>query len=125
MGIRILIVEDELLVAKDIRKFLQGLDYDVPGIASSGQQAIDLANQCKPDLILMDIRLKGEMDGIEASETILKEMDAAIVYLTGQWDKSTRDRARKTAQFTRALENMKTLAEGGTIPPRPARGGRQ
>lgn len=99
MGTRILIVEDELLVAKDIRKFLQSLDYDVPGIAASGQQAIDFAIQFKPDLILMDIRLKGEMDGIEASEIILKHMDVAVVYLTGQWDKATRDRARKTGPF--------------------------
>lgn len=99
MGTRILIVEDELLVAKDIRKFLQGLDYDIPGIAASGQQAIDFANQYKPDLILMDIRLKGDMDGIEASETILRDMDVAVVYLTGQWDKATRDRARKTGPF--------------------------
>jgi PAS domain S-box-containing protein len=99
-----LIVEDETLVAKDIRRFLQGLDYAVAGIAVSGEDAIQQALENRPNLILMDIRLKGEMDGIEAAQRIRGHSDVAIVYLTAQWDRETRDRAKATGAYGYVLK---------------------
>lgn len=100
----ILIVEDETLVAKDIRRFLQGLDYSVVGIAVSGEEAIQKALENRPDLILMDIRLKGKMDGIQAAQEIRSQLDVAIVYLTAQWDRETRERAKSTGAYGYVLK---------------------
>ena len=99
-----MIVEDEILVAKDIRRFLQSLDYAVTGIASSGDEAIFLAHETRPELILMDIRLKGEMDGIAAARYIRSQRDIPIVYLTAQWDKTTRERAKSTGAYGYVLK---------------------
>lgn len=96
MATRILIVEDEILVARDIRRFLIGIDYEVVAMAVSGAEAVEKALDLRPDLILMDIRLKGEMDGITAVERIREQIDVPVVYVTAQWDKQTRDRARAT-----------------------------
>jgi PAS domain S-box-containing protein len=100
----ILIVEDELLVAKDIRRFLQGLDYEVVGMAVAGDEAVRKSLELRPDLILMDIRLKGEMDGITAVEQIREQFDVPVVYLTAQWDKKTRERARATGAYGYVLK---------------------
>ncbi|MCA9069425.1 MAG: PAS domain S-box protein [Planctomycetaceae bacterium] len=100
----ILIVEDELFVAKDIRQFLRDLEYEVVGIAASGEDAIQQAHEKQPHLILMDIRLKGEMDGITAARKIRDELDAAIVYLTAQWDRETRLRAKTTGAYGYVLK---------------------
>ncbi|HID74251.1 MAG TPA: response regulator, partial [Thermoplasmata archaeon] len=70
VGTRILVVEDEKIVAKDIQFRLRGLGFEVTAIAASGEEAIDMARKHDPDLILMDIRLKGEMDGVEAAHRI-------------------------------------------------------
>jgi two-component system cell cycle sensor histidine kinase/response regulator CckA len=91
---RILIVEDEGLVALDIEKRLKALEYDVVGIASSGPDALDLAASESPDLILMDIHLKGEMDGIEAAAYINEHHDLPIVFLTAFADGGTVHRAK-------------------------------
>lgn len=93
LATRVLIVEDEVLVAKDIRRFLRGLDFEVLGMAVSGEEAIAQSLELRPDLILMDIRLKGEIDGITAIERIREQLDVPVVYLTAQWDKRTRERA--------------------------------
>lgn len=100
----ILIVEDETLVAKDIRRFLQGLGYEVVGIAGSGDEAIRLALDARPDLVLMDIRLKGDMDGITAAKRIRESFDVPIVFLTAQWDKQTRERAKGTGAYGYVLK---------------------
>jgi PAS domain S-box-containing protein len=100
----ILIVEDEMLVAKDIRRFLQALDYEVLGIAASAEEAIESALDSRPDLILMDIRLKGEMDGITAAEKIRERLDVPVVFLTAQWDKKTRERAKATGAYGYVLK---------------------
>ncbi len=67
---RILIVEDEGIVAADLESTLQKLGYTVVGTAATGEQAVEKAEKTAPDLVLMDIRLKGEMDGIDAAEQI-------------------------------------------------------
>ncbi len=104
MATSILIVEDEVLVAKDIRRFLQGLGYDVCGMAVSGEEAVESSLELRPDLILMDIRLKGDVDGITAVERIREQFDVAIVYLTAQWDRPTRERARTTGAYGYVLK---------------------
>jgi CheY-like chemotaxis protein len=77
---KIMIVEDEGIVALSLQKKLEKFDYDVPAIASSGEQAIQLAQASQPDLILLDIRLQGAMDGIEAAQRIYAQLEIPIVY---------------------------------------------
>jgi len=79
---KILIVEDENIVAMDIRKILLDSGYEVTSILSSGEEAIANVRQNKPDLILMDILLKGKMTGIDASRIISQYFDVPIIYLT-------------------------------------------
>jgi diguanylate cyclase (GGDEF)-like protein/PAS domain S-box-containing protein len=93
---RILIVEDESIVALDIKRRLTSLGYIIVGQASSGEDAIRLAIQTKPDLILMDIKIKGPLDGIEASEQIRSQQDVPIIFLTAFADENTLQRARIT-----------------------------
>ena len=97
--INILVVEDEGIVAADIKQKLNKMGYMVPAMAVSGEKAIVETGRVKPDLILMDIRLKGDMDGIEAAEQIRNLYDVPIIYLTGNADKATIDRAKQTQPF--------------------------
>ena len=95
----ILVVEDELIVARDIRARLLRQGYAVPAVVSSGEEAIREAAVHRPDLILMDIMLKGEMDGIEAAERIGAQSDVPIIYLTAFADERTLQRAKITEPF--------------------------
>jgi CheY-like chemotaxis protein len=79
---RILIVEDEAIVAADIKSTLKGLGYDVPAIAFSGEEALNKVEEIQPDLILMDIVLKGEMDGIEAAREIHERCGIPSIFMT-------------------------------------------
>ncbi|MEM9217547.1 MAG: EAL domain-containing protein [Cyanobacteria bacterium P01_F01_bin.150] len=92
--IKILVVEDEGIVALDLQSSLMNLNYDVPYIADTGEEAIQLAHNYQLDLVLMDIRLKGKMDGIEAAQIILKTFNIPIIFLTAFADQSTLDRAK-------------------------------
>jgi DNA-binding NarL/FixJ family response regulator len=82
-GENILIVEDEMISAMSTKQDLINLDYNVIGIANTGKKAIKSANELKPDLIMMDITLKGEIDGIETAKQINKNLDIPIIYMTG------------------------------------------
>lgn len=93
---RILIVEDELLVADDLQEMLSEMDYEVIGIAKTGEKAITLALEKKPDLILMDINLAGEMDGITAAGQIRNTMDVPIIFLTAFATEAMISRAKLT-----------------------------
>jgi CheY-like chemotaxis protein len=84
---RILVVEDELIVAADLRNLLRHLGHLPIGQASSGLEAIRMAAESRPDLILMDIRLEGELDGIETSSTIARTQTIPIIYLTANTDR--------------------------------------
>jgi PAS domain S-box-containing protein len=95
----ILVVEDEGIVARDLARKLEQLNYRVAGIADSGQEAVALALQLHPDLILMDIWLKGSMNGIEAVEAIHREQDVPVVYLTAHSDPATLNRAKLSGPF--------------------------
>jgi CheY-like chemotaxis protein len=98
-GERILIVEDEGIVATDLESTLQKLGYDVVGIAATGQEAITLAENSAPDLVLMDIRLKGNIDGIEAAEQITASLNVPITFLTAYADEATVERAKTTMPY--------------------------
>jgi len=96
---KLLVVEDEGIVAKDIQIRLRNLGYEVAAVASSGEEAIQKAAETHPDLVLMDITLKGEMDGIEAAEEIISRYDIPVVYLTAHTDEKTLQRAKITEPF--------------------------
>jgi CheY-like chemotaxis protein len=93
---RILLVEDENIVAKDIKNMLMELGYLVCGPVSSGPEAIKSVKEKNPSLVLMDIKLKGEMDGIEASKRIHKIINIPIIYMTSYTDDQTFNRAKRT-----------------------------
>lgn len=94
---RVLVVEDEAIVAMDISVMLRELGYEVEGPAATGEEAVSLAERERPDLVLMDIMLRGGMDGVEAARRIRETTGAPIVYLTAYADESTLLRA-KTAE---------------------------
>jgi PAS domain S-box-containing protein len=96
---KILIVEDEVIVAQDIQDMVKARGYDALAIVSSGEAAIQKAAELKPDLVLMDIVLKGEMDGIEAAEQIRDRFRIPIVYLTAYAEAKTIERAKVTEPF--------------------------
>jgi PAS domain S-box-containing protein len=95
----ILVVEDEGIVAMDIQNRLKNLGYDIPAIVFSGKEAIKKAEETRPDLVLMDIRLKGDVDGIEAAEQIRARFDIPVVYLTALTDEDTLQRAKVTEPY--------------------------
>jgi two-component system cell cycle sensor histidine kinase/response regulator CckA len=97
--VHILIVEDESIVAEDIQNSLQRMGYAICGVASSGKEALQLAKDLNPDLVLMDIVLKGGIDGIETAETIRTQNDIPVVYLTAHADKKTLERAKITEPY--------------------------
>ncbi|MDI6644053.1 MAG: methanogen output domain 1-containing protein [Methanobacteriaceae archaeon] len=96
---RLLVVEDESIVAMDIKHRAEGLGYDVLGIAASGEEAINKTEEKLPDLVLMDIVLKGKMDGIQAAQEIRERFDIPVVYLTAYSDEKTLSRAKLTGPF--------------------------
>ena len=93
---QILIVEDEFIVARDIQNCLRDMGYAVPDVTSSGDQAIQKAATARPDLVLMDINLAGEMDGVAAAGEIRRRFNIPVVYLTGYADEDTLERAKTT-----------------------------
>jgi len=96
---KILIVEDESIVAAALKLILRKLGYSVAGIVDTSREAIKMAKKVRPDLILMDIVLKGRGDGIETAKTIFEEIKCPIIYLTAYADKTTLNRAVNTGPF--------------------------
>ena len=96
---QILIVEDDRIVAEDIQSSLQNLGYTVSAIAPSGAEALVRVKEGNPDLVLMDIVLKGKMNGIEAADQIRSQFDIPVVYLTAYADEELLDQARITEPF--------------------------
>jgi two-component system cell cycle sensor histidine kinase/response regulator CckA len=99
MSTSIMVVEDEILIAQDIRRILTGFGYDVLALAATGSDALRTAEARSPDLVLMDIKLNGSMDGIETAARLHEKHRSAIVYLTSHSDESTLARAKKTNPF--------------------------
>src|SRR5579864_8164341 len=96
---KIVIVEDEGLIAADLQGRLERAGYRVPGVAASGGEALEVIRAESPDLVLMDIRLSGEMDGIEVADQVRSEFDIPVVYLTAYEDRQTLQRASRTQAF--------------------------
>ena len=94
--IKVLIVKDEAIVSMDLRYKLEALGYSVPAEVGSGEEAVDAADRLRPDLVLMDIRLRGEMDGIDAAGEIRRRFNIPVIYLTSHADEDTLARAKRT-----------------------------
>ncbi len=103
---RIMVVEDEGIVAIDIKNTLERLGYEVSCLASSCQEAIEGAEASRPDLVLMDIRLDGDVDGIETAAMIRSRFDVPVIYLTAYADDDTLERAKSTQPFGYLLKPM-------------------
>jgi DNA-binding LytR/AlgR family response regulator len=94
--IKVLVVEDKMLIAEDIASVLRRHGFEVTAICGSAEEAIESAGENPPDLVLMDIQLAGKMDGITAAGVIKKLMDVPVVYLSDYTDKDTIQRAKQT-----------------------------
>jgi PAS domain S-box-containing protein len=99
MSINILIVEDELIVAEDLRYILEDFGYNVVGIVDSGEKALQKVAETKPYLVLMDVRLNGQLDGVQTAEQIWKNYQIPVIYLTANSDLKTLQRAKATEPF--------------------------
>lgn len=111
----ILVVEDEMIVAKDIQNRLIKLGYNVTGIVDNGKEAIRQAKKIRPDLVLMDIKLKGEMDGVEAAKEIYTCFNIPVIYLTANADKTTLERAKTAEPFGYIIKPFKERELNTTI----------
>jgi signal transduction histidine kinase len=114
-AINILIVEDELLIAKNLSHKLESLGYQIVGIVSSGADAIQRAGEMEPDLILMDIVIKGDIDGIETAVIINQKFDIPIIYTTAYADDETLQRAENTGSYGYLLKPFKQRELHATI----------
>lgn len=104
---RILIVEDEPLIGEDIKQSLLGFGYDIPALVGTGEEAVKEAEIHQPDLILMDIFLMGEMDGIEAANIIRSRFNIPVVYLTASSDVAVLDRVRISEPYAFIIKPYK------------------
>lgn len=105
----ILIVEDESIVAKDIQHSLKKLGYTVVEICSNGEDAIRIAEELKPNLVLMDIMLKGDMSGIEAASQIRDKYNIPVIYLTAYADESTLSKAKVSEPYGYIIKPFKEI----------------
>ncbi|HLA62313.1 MAG TPA: response regulator, partial [Nitrospiraceae bacterium] len=93
---RILIVEDEPIVSRDIQQTIVSFGYEVAATASSGEEAVKKAAEWTPDLVLMDIVLKGNMDGVEAAACIQAQRKVHVVYISAHSERGILDRSKLT-----------------------------
>ncbi|MCC3430587.1 MAG: response regulator [Microcoleus sp. PH2017_03_ELD_O_A] len=114
-NINILIVEDELLIAKNLSQRLEKFGYKIADVVSSGADAIHRAGELKPDLILMDIVIKGEIDGIATAAIIHQQLDIPIIYTTAYADDETLQRAENTGSYGYLLKPFKEREMHATI----------
>jgi PAS domain S-box-containing protein/putative nucleotidyltransferase with HDIG domain len=96
---KILLIEDETIVARDIKNMLIGLGYEVSEVLATGKEAVAMTEKLSPDLVLMDVMLQGEVDGIEAANRIYKNFEIPVVYITAYADENTLERAKLTEPF--------------------------
>jgi PAS domain S-box-containing protein len=94
-----MVVEDETIVAMDLRRSLEGFGYSVSGMAISGSEALEIATESRPDIVLMDVQLDGQMDGIEAARRLRDLFDVPVVFLTAYSNESTLQRAKTARPF--------------------------
>ncbi len=115
MRARLLLVEDEGIVALNIERRLEGLGYTIVGNVSSGEEAIKVAEQTRPDLVLMDIKLEGNVDGIEAAQQIRNCFQIPVVYLTAYTNEETLNRAKLTEPYGYILKPFEARDLATTI----------
>jgi CheY-like chemotaxis protein len=119
--VKILVAEDEGIVALDLRRQLHDLGYQVVATVKSGQAAIERAEETRPDLVIMDIRLKGEMDGIEAASVIDERLRIPVIFASALADDDTVSRARAIGNagfLVKPFSEEKLLAAiGGALRP--------
>jgi len=96
---KILIVEDEMIIGANISLQLTKLGYEVTGIVTRGEEALNHVKQHKPDIVLMDIQLKGDLDGIETVQLMHKEIDIPVIYLTANADQEHFNKAKSTNPY--------------------------
>jgi len=112
---KIVVIEDEGLIAADLEARLKTAGYLVPGTADSAPKALQLIRKTTPDLVLMDIRLKGHVDGIEVAGQIREQMDIPVIYLTAYEDHATLERASQTQAFGYIKKPIATASLKGSI----------
>ncbi|MBT6440383.1 MAG: response regulator [Flavobacteriales bacterium] len=105
----IVVVEDESIVSKDIQQSLKKLGYNVVGAAATGEKAIELVDKFEPDLVLMDIMLKGQMSGIDAAGAIKKRHNIPVIYLTAYADENTLSKAKVTEPYGYIIKPFKEV----------------
>lgn len=107
--INVLVVEDESIVSKDIQHSLKKLGYTVVGAAATGEKALELIKSECPDIVLMDIMLKGNMNGIEVAEIVKKELNIPVIFLTAYADESTLSKAKVTEPYGYIIKPFKEI----------------
>ncbi len=107
--IKILIVEDEMIIAANISLQLSSLGYEVTGIIPRGEEALANIKQTQPDIVLMDISLKGDLDGIETVQAMQNDYDIPVIYLTANADDVNFNRAKETNPFAFISKPFKKL----------------
>lgn len=107
--INVIIVEDESIVAKDIQHSLKKLGYNVLGICSTGEDAIKSVEELGPDIVLMDIMLKGSMNGIEAAAKIRETNNIPVIFLTAYADENTLSKAKVSEPFGYIIKPFKEI----------------
>ena len=112
---RIMIVDDDATIQIELEKYLTHLNHDVVGVAHSGDMAVRMALDLKPDLILMDVVMQGKIDGISAAEKIRGKVDAAILFVTGFDDREYIGRAKQVEPFGYVMKPFDRKEIGGTI----------
>ena len=108
-AIKILVVEDEMIIGAKISMHLTSLGYEVTGIVPRGEEAVMHAEQNPPDIVLLDINLKGTIDGIETAKLMQRFGDMPIIYLTANTDEGTFNRAKSTRPFAFISKPFKQL----------------
>ncbi len=115
LSCKVLVVEDERIVALNLQQRLKKLGYQVPAIVASGEQALEKVRDLQPDLVLMDINIEGSMDGIETAKNIPAELDIPVIYLTAYSEDATLERARDTRPYGYLVKPFSERALHATI----------
>ena len=111
----VLIVEDESIVANDLQQMLEGLGYRASAIASSSEEAVARATEERPDIVVMDVRIRGRMDGIKTAQLLIGRFGVPVVYLTGHADEATLERAKQTRPYGYLLKPVRPHALRGAL----------
>src|SRR6056297_2856488 len=104
---KVLIVEDERIIALDLKKRLERFGFPAPEIVSNGEEALTAAESLRPDIILMDIMLGGPIDGIDAAKTVKEKLNIPVIFLTAYSNENTLDRAKEAEPYGYILKPFK------------------